>query len=763
MLEEILVTARKVEESLQAAPVAVSAFTAEMLDDLSATGVGDVAGFTPNLTRTSGPTGGNDGFFFIRGVGQLDLNPAVDPGVATYLDGVYLGRIMGASFDTLDIARIEVLRGPQGTLFGRNTMGGAINVVTRDPGDDFGVKGTITGGSRDRIDGQFSMDVPVTDRFGVTLSGLTRNQDGWGKRDADGATFSDTETVAGRVKAVWDATDALTVRLSGDFTRSDGTPMHTVLLAYQPAPPLFPGGPGVTPLGVPFGRPGVPGEADLSPFVPGDATGFDLDDNNTDAPLDNVLEVWGGNATIDWDVAGMHIKSISSYRELEQLHANDFDGSPYHFFNGAFLTDQEQFSQELQFSGKFLDERVDWLAGFYYYTEEDLHTNRICLGTNLGFPVFIPPFGPLSFPAAQNDGRCIENNQRYSLDVDAWAVFTHVRFRITDQLSATAGFRYTDEEKDYRFNMFIDNTAGVFSFFGFPPIILPTLSPDNPFLGISPDASASWDDLTPKFGVEYQVTPYHLLYFSYSEGFKSGGFNGRPTPGPGGTFAPLTPFDPEQLETFEFGAKTEWFDHRVRLNIAGFLSSYDDIQLLVVNPATGFFDQENAAAADVNGVEVELMARPFERLDIMAGMGWMDAEYEKLEASSLASGIGFDDPLPMTPEWTFNVGAAYTFLLGELGTFRIRSDYSYTDDVCFQAACNTYDLQDGVGLLSIRGTFQSPDERLSLSVFGRNVTDEEYLSNAQDVIAGGLGVAFGNPAEPAEWGVELSYSWGYGN
>jgi len=755
-LEEVVVTARRVEESLQGTPVAVSAFSAETLEQLSVTNVGDITAFTPNMFQTSGPTGGSDGFFYIRGIGQFDLNPAVDPGVGTYLDGVYLGRIMGASFDSLDIERIEVVRGPQGTLYGRNTMGGAINVVTADPGDTFGARAKVTGGSRDRIDAQLSMDLPVNDQFKLKLSGLTRNQDGPGKRASDGETFGDIETLAGRIKALWEPSGDLSLRFSADVTDSDGTPAHQILAAFQALPHPFLPVPS-TPLGVPFPFPGSP--FDFAPFVAKRNPGAEIFDNNSSLPGTAKLDVWGVSATIDWDVAGLRVKSITSYREMEQVHPQDYEQTPFSFFEGAFNTDQEQFGQELQLHGNFFEDRVDWLVGLYYFKEDVFHNNEVCLGGNNGVPIFAPGFAILT-----GRDNCLQNNQRYDLDIEAWALFTHVNFHITDRLTAIAGFRYTDEKKKYAFDNLIDNTAGVFSFFGFPPIAFPTLSPDNPFLppGVSPFAQDSWSDVTPKFGLDFQVRDNLLLYFSYSEGFKSGGVNGRQSPNVvTGAFDPVGSFDPEQIVAYEFGMKSEWLDRRARLNVAGFLSNYEDIQLLVVDPASGFFNQINAAEADLNGFELELLARPVERLDLALTAGYTDAEYSKLDPLLALNGITEDDPLVNTPEWTFSAGAQYLFPLGQWGDFALRGDYVYADDVCFQAACNTYDLQDGVGRVNIRGTWYSPDERLSVSVFGLNVFDEEYYANTQDVIAQGLGVAFALPGRPAEWGVELSYRYGY--
>ncbi len=753
-IEEVTVTARRVEERMQEVPVAVSAFTEDMLQQRSATNVGDIAGFVPNLYKGTGPTAGSDGYYYIRGVGQFDPNAAVDPGVGTYLDGIYLGRTMGASFDTLDIARVEVLRGPQGTLFGRNTMGGAINVVTSDPGEAFGAKAKITVGSRNRIDGQVSVDLPVTERFKLKLSALTRNQDGWGRRASDGATFGDIKTLAGRIKALWEPADNLTVRVSLDATDSGGSPAHKILIGYQPPPSSFLPLP-TTPLGVPFPLPGTP--FDFTPFVFSQQNpGIGFYDNNTSLPTKDSLDVWGSSGTIDWDVAGIHVKSITAYRELKQNSPQDYDSTPYSFYEGAFIMNQNQFSQELQFRGTFMQERVDWMLGLYYYDENVFYDNQVCLGGNNGLPPFAPGFAILT-------GRtnCLQNRQDYNLDTQSWAMFTHVNIHLTDRITAVAGVRYTDETKKYAFDDSIDNTAGVFSFFGFPPMVIPTMSPNNPFLTVSPSAKHSWDAWTPKLGLNFQATNNMLLYFSYSEGFKSGGYNGRQSPNIlTGQYDPLTPFEPETITTNEFGIKSEWFDHRMRLNATVFSSNYDNIQLLVVDPTSGFFNQINAAEARINGFEIELLAKPLAQLELTANIGYAKGKYRKLDPVLAFSGITKDDPLVNTPLWTMNYSAQYTFLRGIWGgSLALRIDYVYIDDLCFGAACSSLDLQNGYGLVNLRSTWTSSDGHVSVSAFGLNVTDKEYFTTTQDVIAQGLGVAFGYPGRPTEWGLEVAYRY----
>ncbi len=764
-IEEIVVTSRRVAENLQETPLAVSAFRSEDIERLNVRNVGDVAAFTPNFISNPGPTGGNDGFFFIRGVGQTDLNPATDPGVATYIDGVYLGRVMGASMDTGDVERIEILRGPQGTLFGRNTIGGAVSVVTRDPAKEFSTQLMAGFGSRDLINARGAIDVPLGDTAGLLASVSYREQDGWGER-ADGEIFDTNESLSGRVKFKWVPSDTLSLTLSGDMTDLTGTSQHTILSAVNPAiaanfgrscVPLFPG----------YGPPSVcspllvPLPADLGQFV-NTIDGRPYRNQTSIAP-DKDYDAAGASLIVDWDLGGVALKSITAYRDLSQDITTDYDSSPYAFYEGGFITDQDQLSQELQLTGEH--GRFRWLLGAFYYEEDNDHTNLVSLGGNNGcLPPGVPSFGfpwPACAPgqayATVGVNRRIINNQRIALDVEAKAVFAQTTVRLTDAWSATLGLRWTDEEKDQSYDFFIDNSAAVANQAGLPPAVFPTLSPDNPNVGVPTRYRKSWDDFTPRLGVEYKPVEDLLFYVSYAEGFKSGGFNGRPTPGSNGQFAPIEPYDPEEIDTWELGAKTQFADDRVRLNAAVFQSDYQGIQLLRVG-SSGFFETVNAAESRIRGAELELLARPLPELDLQASLGYTDNEYQELDPGVIAIGIGFDDQLPLTPDWSASLGAEYTWPTS-VGALSFRTDVLYRSEMWFEATNTDINRQGRYTLLNLRATWRAPDERWSVAAYGLNVTDEVYYTNVQDV-TGALGVAFASVSAPREWGVELRYSFG---
>lgn len=744
-LDEIVVTSRRVNERLQDTPISVSAFQTDDIQARSINNLGDAAGLTPNFLSNHGPTGGNDGFFFIRGVGQTDLNAATDPGVATYVDGVYLGRVIGASLDTVDLARIEVLRGPQGTFFGRNTIGGAVSVTTRDPGKEFAGTLSVGGGSRDRKRVEGSLDIPVTDQLSILLSGQYKGQNGWVTRPSDGVTFGDTLSRVGRVKVKYAPSDSFSATLALERDRITGTSAANLLVGFNSS--------AFSPLGIP-----------LNPLIgsylvqPGPA--MFTTHSNVDPVL--ALKVSGYSLTLEGKVGDTTLKSISAYRSIDHYSAGDFDGSPYSFYDQAFTTRQHQISQELQASGK--TGALTWLTGAYFYRENAFHDNQIAMGGNNGcsyipFP-FLPPQAVCSVADYQTPGvsRALTNNQQIDVIDRSYAVFGNATYQFTDAWSGSVGLRWSNERKEQSYNFFVDNTANVFNLAGLPPIILPTLSPDNPAVGVPTTYEKSWSEVTPSAGLQYRFSEEAQAYLTYAKGFKSGGFNGRPTPGSTGQFAAVAPYDPETIDTFELGMKSEWFQHRLRVNAAAFLSNYKGIQLLALNPSTGFFDTVNAARNQITGLELELNARPVEGLEIQASSGFMHTKYKELSAGAIASGIVYGNKLPLTPSFNGSLGVQYRWPIAA-GSLALRSDYTYRSEVFFSADNASLARQGGYGLVSARATYEFAGDHLSLSVYGLNLADKIYVTNGQDVVSA-LGVAFSGVGAPREWGVDLRYKFG---
>ncbi len=680
-LEEITVTARKVEENLQKAPVSVTAVTSKMLDNMSVNNLSQLDHLAPNLQFSPGFSGSSSGAnFYIRGVGQTDFIATSDPGVSLYLDGVYIGRTMGASLDSSDIERVEVLKGPQGTLFGKNTIGGAISVVTKRPAKEAGgyVEGTI--GNYQRMDARFSANAPLSDTLFAKISGVTRNNDGFAKRVLDGVRVGDDNDVGGRVQLLWVPSEEVDILLS-----VDGTHRRAHIAAHSNTHVAASGG----------------GDYFTS------LTGLDVLDfgpssdpqkiNTTSVrPTDN-LDVLGVSAEVNWDLGGAKLKSITAYREMDNQTAGDFDGTLALYNEQDVNQEQNQFTQELQLSGTV--DSLKWIVGAYYLKEnidQDV--------TNYYYPNYaVLPYG---------------TGLTTSLEIhtENVAAFGQATYNVTDQFSVTAGARWTHEKKD-------------------AAIVAPFPSPKD----------ASWSNVSPRIGAEFQATEDVMLYVSATRGFKSGGFNGRPN-----NADQFNAYDPEKVWAYEGGVKSQWLENRLRLNAAVFLTQYKGIQLLtgaVDNEGNFYFPVNNAGDADMKGFEVEFQARPAEPLTFYGSVGYTDEKWTEIAP------IAFVTPstrLPNLSHWNAHLGAEYELALANFGSLTLGGDYSYRSSY-FQTTINSsLEKEDGYSMVNAYIIIEPESQNWQLKFWGKNLTDSKYIAWAQDLIAIGdshTTVWFGRPRE----------------
>ncbi len=723
---EIIVTAQRREQNLQDVPISITAFTEAELEARSISNLSDAVLFAPNVAVTAGPNGGDDGGFFIRGVGQLDNSITVDPGVGVYIDEVYIARLQASSIGLLDIERIEVLRGPQGTLFGRNTIGGAISVITRAPSfSDVSGRVRAIYGSRDRFELAGSLNIPLSDIAAVRATLFTRHQTGFGRNVYTGDTFGDVEEYGGRARLRLQPSDAVEINLSLDYAAGRGSPSHQVSRGFNPRSgitvPIPPPGrpfflPGVSPTGVPF------------PVGVGADRSSDRSLNFSSTPPINNVDNAGASANVSIDLSdSLLLRSITGFRLYKEQTFNDFDATGFVFYDTNNEIDQQQFSQELQLAGEIGD-RANFLLGAYYFQEDVYNRISICTGTDQ--------------PRLVN--RCLRSTNRIYLDVSSIAVFGQASFALTDTLEVFGGARYTEETKTQSFISRLDNRDRVVT--RLPPFVIPApgqVRVSLPFTTVED----TFDAFSPKVGVNFELTPDISLYTSYAEGFKSGGFTGRPSN------RMVEAYDPERVTSYEAGFKALLFDRGLRFNAAVFHSDYSDIQLLVFTPISGLFDTRNAGDAQIRGFELEADGRIGSRFNYYASLGYLDASYERL--SDQVANITRDTPLPLTPEWTYAVGVQYAQPLGTRGgELVLRADYNYRSQVSYQLEADPLEIQPKFDLLNLRATYVDPQDRFELSVFGTNVLDEEYFTNAQDTLQGN-GTAFAGIGDPAEWGVEL--------
>ncbi|MDX1734501.1 MAG: TonB-dependent receptor [Halioglobus sp.] len=764
MLEEMLVTARRREEGLQSAPIAVSAFSGDTLAYRGITRLDEITSFVPSLTLENNPSFGgasNSAAIFLRGVGQKEFLPTTEPGVGLYVDGVYIARSVGGILDLVDIERLEVLRGPQGTLFGRNTIGGAINITTQkpEPGEEFAGDVGVAFGTDDRVNISGSAMLPLSDTFAARLSVASFRQDGYVDR-ADGVELGDDDTLTGRAAFAWLPSDRLRVDVAADVTRDreNGPAMQLLgidftdlsqlngLVAAVPPPMAFIHnvttaalGPGMPCAATNAAGMGVTLNLDSPNCFDNRYVGADGDNEGT-APAFSDTDIWGTSATVSYQLAdNVTFKSISAWRDLESEFARDGDHSPHRISQFFDDLEQEQFTQELQLLGSA--DNLEWIVGAYYFAEEGDNVN-------------ILDFTVSNFRSGGE------------FDNEAWAVFAQATYDITEQLHLTLGGRYTDESKKFLPDQVIFNNyyAGISQ--QVPPGN-PLAQLDAPFLQagsrILPfiEKEIEIDEFTPMANLSFDVTEDVMLYASYSEGFKSGGFTQRVFPpvvagftAPTGTpdIDLIPTYDPEFVDAFELGFKSTLMDGQVRFNGATFYSEYDDLQVQVFNsvaPVT-----ENIGSASITGVELELQAAPGDGWLVEGSLSWLDAEYDDIETQLTL--IGEDFEFERVPETSGALGVSKELSLADAGSVVVRVDWSFRDDT-YNDAYNTeilktdsYDLWDA----SVRWTNSEGD--LSVLLSGRNLGDEEYL------VTGVYGTAFqafeGTFDRGRQWLLELRKS-----
>jgi len=700
-LEEVLVTAQRREQNLQEVPMAVSAFTREALDDLQADNLDSIQGAVPNLNLVQGRGSNSSVNIFLRGVGQPDALQSFDPAVGVYLDDVYMSRIQGSLFKLYDIERIEVLRGPQGTLYGKNTPGGAIKLITRNPGEELEAAASLTLGNYDRTQGSIYVAGPLTDTLSASFSVLHDERDGFVEDPIDGEEYNDENTTVMRLKSVWRPNDRFEAVFSADYTQEDvaltlgraEAPLVSIDIADGSAVPRF-----------------VPSNDDWD-FETSTSLG-DRDGQETDH--------WGVNLTMAYDLSDtLTLKSITAYRDLESNLFIDIDATALELGDVFVGIDQDQFSQELQLLGDN-GSNLNWVLGAYYLEEsvpsyQEAYADDFLLFT--GFPV--------SFL------RTIEDD----LQTKSYAVFGQVDWDITDRWTAGLGIRYTYEEKEYA------RSTSTFS---------DVLGNADPAFAFEDDDD--WDAWTPTFTVGYTPSETLNLYGRLARGFKSGGFNGRAN-----SADDVSTFDPETVWSLELGAKAVMLDGRLNANFAIFESRYEDFQARVsVGDGVDFrFPVLNAAELDISGVELEVTWLATERLELAAQVGYLDSEYGD---GGFTGSDGVQDDPAFTPEWTGRLAAAYNFALPGGSTVRIGADASYRDEM-FLSVENVAPLtEDSYWLVNAFAAWTSADTHWNVTAGVRNATDELYRTEGQEFRSvGNIQTAY--YGDPRTYSVSLNYRY----
>lgn len=749
-IEIIEVTARRKVESMQSTPIAISAFTQTAMKNRGMQSSADVGNFTPNVQfDTSSSFAGASTFQgYIRGIGQSDFAINTDPGVGVYVDGVYYARTVGSAIDLMDVERIEVLKGPQGTLFGRNTIGGALNIVTSTPDDEFDFRGDITLGDFNRKDASAFINIPLTDDFYTSLAVSMRNRDGYQERiTLDGVAIDNiglpldqiltadqnngrkqgavnNQTL--RAKALWYISDNVEATFTFDYASVRDTATATTLLQV--------GGDNLLPLfnGCVLGL--APAEiCNTSAFIDNETLVYseqfitnDIDKTYATGANYSNIDSGGLSAIFNWDISdALSFTSITAFRKLDGAFGADIDSSPLVYDQTTFTMDTEQWSQELQLNGEL--GIFSYTVGVYFYNEEATQED------------FVPIAGGLIQVAGGN-----------FQETDAIAIFGETNIEVTNDFSITLGMRYTEEEKE----VLLDQRSLNPEFFiatGFPEAAFPR--EDQTYLGPEAPQKLEFDNTSIRAGLNWQINKDLFTYVSFSQGFKSGGITTRLT-------APFNPeiaigglnnltFNEETVDSYEIGFKGSFFDNHVRFNAAVFKNNFDDIQIVVqrgITPAN-----ENAGAAEITGVEIDFEALLTEDLNINFAFGLLDAEYTELNEL-----VGLDPnslELPNTPDMTASV--ALNWHLTE--SFSLNVNYSYTSEV-YNDFENTAELKaDSSAILGASIKYSSPEEKWSVTGGVTNLTDERRLISGFD--AGALDFVIGSYNRPREMYLTVGYNF----
>jgi iron complex outermembrane receptor protein len=693
-IEEVIVTAQKREENLQDIPVSAQAFGSEELRILGADTVAELIFAAPSLN--AGGLGGSQQQMGIRGIVDYSRNPGVDPRMGVYIDEVYQGQGYSADQPLLGLESVEILRGPQGTLFGKNTVSGAINLVTKDPTEELEGEIAATYGNEGQMKGQAYVSGGLTDSLFGSIAVTYDERDGLYRNTFLNTDTGDYDRLSGRGKLRWLATDALDFTLSYDYSKRDST----------------------EPVGT---------EASLPTFQT--RAGFEAEDH---------VEFWGVGLETNFALDnGYQLVSITSYRDSEYTILGDDDMTPARIQISDFDEYNDQFTQELRIQSPS-DQDFTWLAGLYYYDSER-KTGRSAIFEEDLYNVLIPALAPFA------EGLSGFGSVPSKLEAKSYAAFVHADWALTEDLSVTFGVRYTQDDKkvDWKQVNFPNDPqlAAVLEAATGLPL---TQAPGALFGAVNTEFKGDRDenDTAPMISINYQIADSTLVYARYARAAKSGGYNAEFMLNGLENFE----YDQETVDSYELGLKTTAFDDTVRLNMALFEMSFEDYQVFqFLTNASGATTLEltNAGEVTVDGVEAELTWVPTQNIRLVANATWLDAAYD--EFANPGGGESFDgNDLPYAPELKYFLAAQYLLELGG-GNITFDVDYTWVDDQFTDPANLKVDSIDSYGLFGARVAYAPSAGNWELAAWGRNLSDEEYAKVNNDSFLGTPRTVWGDP------------------
>ncbi len=731
-LDEVVVTAQKREQSLQDVPIAVTAIDDAYIESRNISTINSLSSLVPNVKIGNAPNNTTAAQISIRG--GVTINPALtwEPTVGMYLNGSYIGKTQGSVFDVADIERIEVLRGPQGTLYGRNTLAGAINLITAKPTGEFGGRAQLGFGNYNAKIAKGSVNLGQLGPIKAKISGLYKKRDGFvetienpfpgvlaaGPLSAD--EFENEDKFSALVALSADLTDSISLDYTFDFSEADQNPAFSQVVSVSPGNIFDPASPFYVGFG-PFG---------------GQYFGFPLDlyvdrdrqfEGSTDGPVREFSKVQGHNLTATIDTGLGEFKSITSLRDMSWKDSLDLDGSPLPLAHTQRLSDYDSFAQEFQLSGEIGN--LNYVVGGYYF-EDDGFTNN-----------------PQTF-----FGGASVFDSRYGFSTEAWAGFMHADYNISDRLTLTGGLRYTDEQKT------IDRANIAVVFMGLPP--------NTPFVPEGTTGTTSFDDLSPQVSLTYKASDNVNLYAKYARGFKSGGFNGEA----GSVVETLRPYDSEIVNSYEIGAKTRFWDGRAQVNATAFFNKHKDMQLSVFTAqGAAASDIRNAGRANINGIELEGLFQLSEDFLLRTNLGLLDTEYK--EFIEFGADVANDRAFPQAPKTTFSAGFDWDVTSGDWGGLTLSGDMNHTakhftypysltpsfpGQVAFNSEVQAYTLFDARLAWT---NIPVADQNIELAIWAKNLSNKEYIANFIDFGPGFGGLTPGYFGPPRTYGATLGINF----
>lgn len=732
VIEEVIVTAQKRSESLTDVPISIGVMSGEAIAKTGVRQIREIAEFVPNLTVSNG----NDSStaLRIRGVGTNTRNIGFDTRVGVYVDGVYMGQSLAQNLDILDVERVEVVRGPQGTQFGRNTVAGAINMVTSKPVQEFEAELLGEFGNYDSYRVGAVVNTPLTDQLAARFSVIDHHRDGLVKNITTGTDHNERDGTSLRAQLAWTG-ERVDVTWAADYLESERVSF--------------------------FGE----AVSDWSGSVP-----------NTEAPgrfdiandVDNYeeREIWGTSLNVDLALGEYSLTSITAYRDNSIDRGQDTDHSSLSLLRVEYPDAYEQLTQEFQLFSPDSG-RLQYVAGLYLYREEASSSRRAIVGEDIGivFQALAPPLAPAG-PLFEDSFAGTFGN----VDTDSWAVYLNGTYALTERWTLGFGARYTDEEREVDYDLvgsLVDiggptiPTAAVFGVAVGPPV--------GDLTVLNFQDRQSYDDFSPMLSLSYAIDDSTNVYLKYAEGFKSGGFNVDFVSSD--LLADGIDFDPETVESWELGIKGETADRRLRYSLIAFLMEFQDYQLnqfIQLSNNTSTITIQNAAEVTSEGLEAEVTWYPSNAFMVQAAIGYNNAEFDSFPgggSSRNPNGVGTDlagNKLPQAPEWSSALALQYNLPLAGGGEMVTRVDWTYSDafyttedniEVAAPGSPITWGKVESYSLVNGRIGYESGDT-WSLYLWGRNILDEDYSYSWPGDF---LGTVANFPGDPRTYGLEFRY------